>query len=134
MRDALVEIYLHCIWGTWDRLPLICSDNQKEVYSSIIEQCEKFNCSVIALGGMPDHIHLLIRFPATITVADLIKSVKGSTSHLITHQVNSQEFFKWQGSYAAFSVSKKKILGLKSYIVHQEDHHSNNTLIPELEL
>jgi REP element-mobilizing transposase RayT len=93
MRDALVEIYLHCIWGTWDRMPLIQANNQQEIHSSIIDQCEKFNCSVIALGGMPDHIHLLVRFPATITVANFIKGVKGSTSHLVTHQVNSQEFF-----------------------------------------
>ncbi len=125
MRGALVQVYMHFIWGTWDRLPLINTDNEKNVYKVILEQCNKLGGIVLALGGMPDHVHLLVRFPATTSVADFIKGVKGSTSHLMTHRINSGEFFKWQGSYAVFSVCAKEVPRIKAYIQHQKEHHSN---------
>lgn len=134
MRDALVQIYLHCVWGTWDRLPLITQDNEKQVYEAILEKSKKLGCIVIAMGGMPYHVHLLVRFPSTISVADFIKGVKGSASHLVTHRINSDEFFKWQGSYAAFSIGEREIPRIKAYIQHQKEHHSNNQLDATLEL
>ncbi len=134
MRDALVKVYLHFVWGTWDRLPLINQDNEKQVYKSIIDKCEQQGASLIELGGMEDHIHLFVQFPATVSMADFIKEVKGSTSHLVTHQVNRDEFFKWQGAYAVFSVNEKDIPRIKSYIQSQADHHKNSQVIPELEI
>ena len=134
MRDALVQIYLHYVWGTWDRLPLITQDNEKQVYEAILEKSQILGGVVDAIGGMPDHIHLLVRFPSTISIADFIKGVKGSTSHLMTHAINSEEFFKWQGSYAVFSVGKSDIPRIKSYIQHQKEHHQNNQVDALIEL
>jgi REP element-mobilizing transposase RayT len=84
--------------------------------------------------GIADHLHLLVCFPSTITVADFIKGVKGSTSHLMTHKINSDEFFKWQGSYAAYSVSEYDISRIKSYIQNQIEHHYKNQVDNVLEL
>ena len=134
MRDALVQIYIHFIWGTWDRLPLITQDNEKIVYQAILEKCEKLGGVLIAIGGVADHMHLLVRFPSTISVADFIKGVKGSTSHLMTHKINSDEFFKWQGSYAAYSVSEHDISRIKTYIQNQKEHHDKNQVDKVLEL
>ncbi len=133
MRDAFVQVYLHCVWGTWDRLPLIDQYNEKPIYQAILDKCKEIGISVIALGGMPDHVHLFVRFPATISVADFIKGVKGSSSHLVTHQVNPGSFFKWQGSYAAFSVSESDIPRIKAYIERQKEQHQNNQIDPSLE-
>jgi REP element-mobilizing transposase RayT len=83
---------------------------------------------------MPDHVHLFVRFPATVSVADFVKEVKGSSSHLITQHINIGEFFKWQGSYAAFTVSEKDIPRIKSYLQHQKEHHENNQVNATLEL
>jgi REP element-mobilizing transposase RayT len=129
MRDALAQIYLHFVWGTWNRLPLITHANEKQVYAAILEKSNKLGSIVIAIGGMPDHIHLFVRFPSTTSVADFIKKVKGSTSHLVSHQINSEEFFKWQGAYAVFSVSEKDAPRIKSYIQHQKEHHENNQIV-----
>jgi putative transposase len=133
MRDSLVNTYLHFIWGTWDRLPLITPDNEQQVYRSIIDQCNLLNCSVIALGGVADHVHLLVRFPATITIAQFMKSVKGSTSHLMTHRINSEEFFKWQGAYAVYSVSGADVPRIKTYIQYQKEHHAMNDIDNSIE-
>ena len=81
MRDTLVQIYLHFVWGTWDRLPLI-TDKESQIYKAILEKCKTLGAAAIAIGGMPDHVHLLARFPSTISVTDFVKGVKGSTSHL----------------------------------------------------
>lgn len=59
----------------------------------------------IALGGIEDHVHLLIQLPFTTSVADLMHQVKGGSSYLVTHELRPGEFFKWQGSYGAVSVS-----------------------------
>ena len=96
MRDALVQIYLHFVWGTWDRLPLI-TDNENQIYKAIMEKCKSLDATIIAIGGMSDHMHLFVRFPSTISVAGFIKEVKGSTSHLITHQINSVRILQMAG-------------------------------------
>ncbi len=133
MRAALVQIYLHFVWGTWDRLPLI-TDKENQIYKAMLEKCKTLGATVIAIGGMPDHVHLLVRFPSTIAVADFVMEVKGSTSHLVTHRINSEEFFKWQGAYAVFSMSERDVPRIKSYIQHQKEHHSSDQLDPILEL
>jgi len=134
MRDALVQVYLHFVWGTWNRLPIITKENETIIYEAILGKCKTLNTDVIALGGTEDHMHILVLMPSTITIADFIKYIKGSTSHLITHQINSEEFFKWQGSYAAFSVSVKDLKKIKTYIHRQKEHHSQKQTFPEFEL
>ena len=134
MCAALVQVYLHFIWGTWDRLPLIDKDNEQLIYKSIMDKCVMLGSKLIELGGMPDHIHLLVRFPAIVSIANFIKEIKGSTSHLVTHRDNSNEFFKWQGSYAVYSVNTRDIPKIKAYIQHQKEHHIDYQTYPEYEL
>ena len=133
MRSNFTQLYLHCVWATWNRLPLIVPDIQKVVYAAIIAQCEQMNCQVITIGGIADHVHLLTGFPPTLTVAEMIKQVKGSSSHLVTHQIKPGEFFKWQGSYGAFTVGKREIDAVADYIKNQAIHHQQN-LNPAWEL
>ena len=104
MRGNFTQLYLHYVWATWDRLPLITPDVQKLVYAAIVGECERLKCTVIAIGGVEDHVHLLTGFPTTVSVSEVIKQIKGNSSHFITHEVKPDEFFKWQGSYGAFTV------------------------------
>jgi putative transposase len=134
MRANFTQLYLHCVWATWDRLPLITSEVQQQLYAAIVRECKCLNCTVIAIGGVDDHVHLLIGFPPTLLLSDLIKQVKGSSAHLITHQIRSKEFFKWQGGYGAFTVSHRDIEQIASYIHNQPSNHSQKTLISTWEL
>jgi putative transposase len=88
---------------------------------------------VDALGGMPDHIHLLVRFPTTLTIADLVKGIKGASSHLQTQHAAPGEFFKWQGGYGAFTVSPDVVPAVRTYIQHQKQHHAAGNLWAEWE-
>jgi REP element-mobilizing transposase RayT len=134
MRANFTQLYLHYVWATWDRLPLITPDIQKLVYAAIIKECEQLKCTVIAVGGIEDHVHLLIGFPVTVSVSELIKQIKGSSSHFITHEVKLGDFFKWQGSYAAFTVSHDAIDSVANYIRNQATHHQQKSLISTWEL
>ncbi len=124
MRAPFTQLYLHCVWATWDRLPLITPLNEPPIYASILRKCQELKCHALALGGTSDHVHLLVRFPTTIAVAELVKEVKGASSHLVTHQIAVGEFFKWQGAYGAFTVSKGLVEEVKTYIEHQKQHHA----------
>jgi putative transposase len=133
MRAPYTQLYIHLVWATWDRLPLITSELEARLYPAMIAKCKEHRCEALAIGGVQDHVHLLVRFAPTISVADLVKEIKGSSSHLVTHVIATDEFFKWQGAYRAFTVSKNGISSVKSYILSQKDHHQLNTIINELE-
>ena len=133
MRAPFTQLYLHCVWSTWDRIHLITPQLERPVYSAIKAKCQELKCEVIAIGGMPDHIHLLVRLHPTVSVSGLLKGVKGSSSHLVTHEVLKDEFFKWQGSYGAFTVAKKDVPRVKVYIERQIEHHTRGSLYDEWE-
>jgi putative transposase len=87
----------------------------------------------LAVGGVADHVHILVRFPPTLTVARLVGEVKGASSHLITHAIHPGSFFKWQGAYGAFTISKRSVSLVSAYILNQKTHHADQTIIAEFE-
>src|SRR5438046_2567066 len=130
---SYAQLYLHCVWATWDRLPLITPDSEPRLYSAIASKCKELSCSALAIGGVCDHVHVLIRFPTTITIARLIGEIKGASSHVMTHSIAPESFFKWQGSYGVFSLSKRSVPQVRNYILNQKAHHIHHTDIAELE-
>jgi REP element-mobilizing transposase RayT len=128
MRHKHTELYLRLVWGTWDRLPLLTPDVQAPLYACIQAECKALGVEVLAIGGITDHVHLLVRIPPTISVAELVKQVKGSSSHLVTHRLPGGGTFKWQGGYGAFTVSTSEVPRIREYILRQEEHHRDRTL------
>ncbi len=112
---------------------MLVGEIERRVYRSIAATCEELGTEIVALGGVEDHVHLLACLPATLTIADVVKQVKGSSAHLMTHKVAPDTFFKWQGGYAAFSVSLGHLEVVRDYIARQKEHHRNGSLIPEWE-
>jgi REP element-mobilizing transposase RayT len=128
MREPYTQLFLHVVWATWDRLPLLTPALVQPVYAGIQAQCVELKCRAIAIGGIEDHVHLLVRFPATISVAQLVKQAKGSSSHLITHELAPESGFKWQGYYGAFTLSKAEVSRVREYILRQREHHTRGDL------
>jgi REP element-mobilizing transposase RayT len=87
----------------------------------------------IAVGGMCDHVHVLIRFPPAVAITTIVGRLKGASSHLVTHVIRHPEAFKWQGGYGAFTVSRFGIPRVRDYVLNQERHHREGTLIDVLE-
>src|SRR5205814_316872 len=123
----------HCVWATWDRLPLLTAALEPPVHAAILDKCQQLGCHPLAIGSVADHIHLLVRFPPTLPVATLLQEVKGASSHLVTHAVAPGAFFKWQGAYGAFTVQQDGLAVVRAYIKNQKAHHATNDLIPAWE-
>jgi REP element-mobilizing transposase RayT len=132
MPSAHTELYLHLVWSTHRRHPLVTPELQPRIYGAICDQCAKVKADVIAIGGMPDHTHLLLRVPATMSVADLARRVKGGSSHVASRAAGSRSF-RWQDGYGAFSVSRSIVPRVRAYVLNQERHHRNQTLSPAFE-
>ncbi|MEW6716289.1 MAG: IS200/IS605 family transposase [Chloroflexota bacterium] len=131
---AHTELYIHIVWGTWDRLPLVNAAIEPRLYAAIAAKCRELTCIPLAIGGITDHVHLLVRLHAPISVSELVKGVKGSSSHLVTHEIAPGQFFKWQGSYSAFSVGREALPRLEAYIANRKRHHIASDLLPDWEL
>ncbi len=126
MPRSLVAVYLHLIWGTWDRQPLLEPGIERAVHRAIEAKARELGAEVLAVGGVEDHVHLLVGVPARLCVADLMQGVKGASAHLITHELIPGGFFKWQRSYGAFSVSPRNLDEVRDYITRQREHHAVN--------
>ena len=129
---SLSNIYLHVIWSTWDRLPLLSDGLIREIYACIRYECRQLNVDVIAIGGIEDHVHLLVRLPTTVAVADFVKQVKGVSSRR-ANNLRGDDVFKWQGCYYYSSISKQHVGTVMSYIENQRAHHASSKLLYSLE-
>lgn len=134
-RRNYVAIYLHLVWGTWDREPLLHGEVERLIYRAIGEKCSDLRARMVALGGVEDHVHLLVMLPSTLTVATLVGQVKGASAHLANHTepAQSAELFKWQGTYGAFSLGQQQVPHVVEYIRRQREHHALGTLRSEWE-
>jgi|YNPNPStandDraft_1061719.scaffolds.fasta_scaffold97829_2 REP element-mobilizing transposase RayT len=127
------QLYVHLVWATWSRLPLISPAIEPHLYRVIEAKCVALGCQPLALGGIADHVHLLVSFTPTLSISRLVGEIKGASSHFITHEIQPGEFFRWQGSYSAFTVSQAALDQVCSYILTQKKHHEYGSMFPEFE-
>jgi len=133
MRSPYTQLYLHMVWATWDRLPLITEAIKPRLYAAIAAKCRELKCVPLAIGGIADHVHVLVRLHTTVAIATLVKEIKGASSHLVTHEIAIGEFFTWQGSYGAFTLRKSEVPNVVAYIERQAEHHAAMDLWEEWE-
>ncbi|MCB0079191.1 MAG: IS200/IS605 family transposase [Anaerolineales bacterium] len=129
-----LELYVHFVWGTWDRQPIITTDIERPLYRAIQERAQWLGCEVLALNGMEDHTHLLLSFTSRVTMAEIMKEVKGGSSNAINKMADRPYDFKWQGGYGAFTVSKRQLPQVIRYVEKQKAHHAANQLYMLYEL
>ena len=133
MAKSYSVIYVHFVWATWDRLPLLSDEIEVMLFDAMRAEAERLSCGVVAAGGVADHVHLLLQLPATLCVADAAKHIKGASAFVANESRVADSHFKWQGSYSAFSISRWDIKKVTDYIVRQKEHHAAGTTKPSLE-
>lgn len=126
--------YIHLIWGVKDRAPLLNSDEvQNKVNHYFQEYLKELEIKIMAMHTNPDHVHFLIELPLDRTIQDVVKLLKGSSSHWINHNDIIRHKFSWAAGYAAFTVSKSNVDKVKKYIQNQKEHHAKLTFAEEYE-
>jgi putative transposase len=133
MRQAKSELYVHLVWATGDRMALIKPAMRRSLYRCLEDQARQLGCTVLALGGMPDHVHTVLRMPAKLAVARLVQQLKGVSSHFVHQQLEGPGAFRWQEGYGAFSISRSHVARVVAYVEKQEEHHAGGKLWPDWE-
>ena len=132
MPGTYAQILFHVMFSTKRRHPLITPDIQPRLYAYIGGIVRAQKGTLYALGGMPDHVHMLLRWRTDDAVANLMRTVK-ARSPLWVHQTYPESgAFAWQQGYAVFSVSKSIEPAVKEYIEHQPQHHRKHDFKDEL--
>ena len=102
MPHSFIKIWIHAIWATKERQPMIHKSVENTIYQFISEELRALGCPVRIINGMPDHIHCLFLLSREKSIAEVIKQIKGSSSHFINQANLISEKFSWQPGYAAF--------------------------------
>ena len=123
MPHSFNKVWIHAVWATKNRGELIDFSIERQVYEYIRQELIELGCPVRIINGMPDHIHALFLLNPQKSIADVIKQIKGSSSHSINGENLMIEKFAWQTGYAAYSVSESQLEAVYNYIKNQKQHH-----------
>jgi putative transposase len=126
------EMYVHLVWATHMRLPLIAAGNEQSIHHLLQSEAQKQKCAVIATGGVEDHVHALIKLHTTVSVSHLVKQMKGVSSRAQSISADG-DAFRWQSGYSATSIHKSLLSKVKSYVQNQKRHHTDGLVWAELE-
>jgi REP element-mobilizing transposase RayT len=132
-QRSKVEFYAHLVWTTRQRAPLLTPEFERRVHRCIQSEAERLDCIVLAVNGMPDHVHLVVRMPSKLAVARLAQAVKGNSSRFANDALGFGGAFDWQQNYAAFSVSRSHLKRVVAYVRRQKEHHAAGRLWSEWE-
>ena len=132
MQRSKIEIYLHLVWTTKRRQEWITPDIERRVYRCIGHEVTRRNCVLLAIGGMPDHVHVVTALHSTVCAAILAQKMKGISALFINDRLGFEGAFDWQDNYAAFSVGSE-LDAVLNYVRQQKEHHAAGDLWPEWE-
>jgi putative transposase len=118
------EVYLHFIWTTHQRTPLVSPDVEEAIYACIVNEARRLGGWVYAIGGMPDHVHLVVKMPTKVSPAQLMQQVKGVSSAFARDQLFRGKMFRWQEGYGVFSISRSHRDRVIAYVQNQKQRHA----------
>lgn len=131
MAQSLCKIYLHIIFHVKTNSPQIADEHLERLHSYIGKLVNTTGCQVLCVGGIGNHVHALIMFSKTETVAHVVEEMKRNSSRWIKTLSSTYENFAWQGGYAAFSISQSQVDTVIAYIRNQAEHHKKQSFHDE---
>ena len=134
MPQSYTSLHYHLIFSTKNRLPSITPDLQPRLFEYIGGILRGANSVLLAAGGMPDHVHLLIGLNKELAIAETLRTIKAGSSRWVHDTFAEQRSFAWQTGYGAFSVSYSHLGRVKAYIAGQAEHHRKRTFQEEFVL
>ena len=131
MANTYTQLYIHLVFSPKNRDALIEKSwkNELEMYATGIVQ--NHNHKLLAIGTMPDHIHIFIGYNVNQRIPDLVENIKTSTNEWIKDKKLSKFKFEWQKGYGAFSHSRSQLDTVVKYILNQEEHHKKKSFREE---
>lgn len=131
MPDTYTQIHIHIIFAVARRQCLIHAGIKDNLYKYITGIIQQQGHKLLAINGMPDHIHILIGLRPETALSDLVRDIKSSSSKHVNNEKWLQRKFAWQKGYGAFSYARSQLPAVIRYIRNQEEHHSRRTFQEE---
>ena len=131
MPGTFSQIYIQIVFAVKGREILIRSEWEEDLYKYISGIVQKKEQKMIAINGMPDHIHLLIGMKPACCLSDLVREIKKSSNDFIMDSRFLKHQFNWQEGYGAFSYSHSQLNNVANYIMNQKEHHKKKTFKEE---
>ncbi|MFN0213658.1 MAG: IS200/IS605 family transposase [Saprospiraceae bacterium] len=131
MSHSKIKIWIHAILGVKYREAVISPEIEEAVHGFIRQEFSKCNCFLDSLNGTADHIHAQFLLNSDLTIRQVMKQVKGASSHSINQSKLLKHKFAWQVGFGAFSTSESQVATLRGYIGKQKEHHKKMTFEEE---
>ena len=131
MANTYTQLYIQFVFAVQNRRSLIQNEWKDELYKYITGIVQNNKHKLIAINGMPNHIHIFIGYQPHQLIPDLLQDIKGSSSGWINKKGFTNGKFNWQEGYGAFSYSHSHIDRVVKYIMNQEQHHKKKTFSEE---
>lgn len=124
---AFWRLYYHLVWATKNREPLIQPPVEKRLFAYMITKAAELEAYVYAVNGWYDHVHLVASIPPKHAVAEVVKHLKGASSHDLNHAGGLEGSFAWQRGYGVFSLGESQRPTAEAYVNNQKQHHTQQT-------
>ena len=131
MANTYTQIHLQFIFAPKFRASLINEDWETDLYKYITGIVQTNKHKMLAINGMPDHIHVLAGINPSQSISDLLQDIKGHSSKWINDNNLTKKHFEWQSGYGAFSYTKSHVTQVNNYIRKQKAHHRKRTFLDE---
>ena len=132
MSHTLVKLYVHVVFSTKKREPLLPRETEIDLFQYVGGICKSLECRPVQIGGHKDHIHILCALNKNISLMELVEEIKIESSRWIRSTFTGLKDFSWQQGYAGFSMDEDTLPILTHYIENQREHHAGITYEAEL--
>jgi putative transposase len=131
MSNTYTQIYIQIVFAVKGRDSLIHHPWEEQLYKYITGIVQNKEQKMLAINGMPDHIHFLIGMKPDCTLSDLVREIKKSSNAFIKENKFTKFKFQWQEGFGAFSYSHSQLDDVIAYVTNQKQHHKKKTFIEE---
>lgn len=131
MANTFSQIYIQTVFAVENRQSLITPDFREDLYKYITGIVKNHRQKLIAINGMPDHVHILIGLKPSMALADLVREIKADSTNFINKEKLARGRFNWQEGYGAFSYGHSQLDRIIRYIQNQERHHARHSFKDE---
>ena len=123
MSSSLTNLLYHIVFSTKNREPMIRGDLASDLYPYVGGIIQNKGGALLAIGGMPCHLHVLVKIKPVDAVSDFVRVIKSNSSKWLNENRRTDGVFAWQTGYGAFTVSESQVSAVRNYIGKQHDHH-----------
>lgn len=131
MANTYTSLHYHVIFSTKNREPWIRPDLEQRIWSYLGGIARENEIKALLIGGIENHVHLLLGIPAPLAISKGVQLIKGASSKWIKDTLPGLSDFGWQDGYAAFTVSKSHVNEVETYIRSQREHHQRKSFEDE---